>query len=421
MEEPREKKQKMDEQKTCKHFVTRKKRFCKMTVAKGKEYCGEHEPQKQETVEELTECDRIPCPLDGKHSVYRKNLNKHLRICNAKPKTDLPDYIQPGVNAGESDDEGDVAAAVDLKLSEIPKEELDSLIEKLEKLYEENVKDKIKPFKNQCHEILREELQNEHYGKESKKHLIQTAAILKVLEEEGFIRDSTSFIEFGAGKGQLSCWLVKLLETYRSSQIVLVDRASLRHKKDNKLENEEKDKVHRIRADISDLLVDKLDILKSSKTLVGLSKHLCGAATDLTLRCILKNEALPRTDGIFIALCCHHRCEWKSFVGKKFFLDHLLSKKDFVLITKMASYAICGTGMSRERRKLLEANGNTSEENSKVKITAERREEIGIMCKRLLDYARLEFMRGQGFDGDLKFYVGSDVTLENVALVLKRK
>lgn len=251
--------------------------------------------------------------------------------------------------------------------------------------------------------------------------MVQTAAILKVLEDEGFIKDGTSFIEFGAGKGQLSCWLVKLLENHNSSQIVLVDRASLRHKKDNKLEDKAKDQVHRIRADIADFLVDKLDILKKSRTIVGLSKHLCGAATDLTLRCILKNEAEPKTDGVFIALCCHHRCEWKSFVGKKFFLDHFLTRKDFVLITKMASYAICGTGMSRERRKLIQENGNQNEETSKVKMTVERREQIGIMCKRLLDYARLEFIKTKGFDGELKCYVGNDVTLENVALILKRK
>lgn len=389
-----------------------------MTVAKGKEYCGEHEPFKQETAEELTEADRIPCPLDGKHSVYRKNLEKHLKICNARQRTDLPVYIQPGVNAG-SDCEEEVSTEK-LKLSDIPREELDDLIGKVEKFYEQCVKDKIVPYKNQSHEILIEELKNEEYGKETKKHLIQTAAILKVLEEEDFIKDKTSFIEFGAGKGQLSCWLVKLLENFKSSQIVLVDRASLRHKKDNKLEDKEKDQVHRIRADISDFLVDKLDILKSSETLIGLSKHLCGAATDLTLRCILKNECVPKTDGVFIALCCHHRCEWQSFVGKKFFQDQNITQKDFVLITKMASYAICGTGMSRERRKLLEEGGQT-EESSKIKMTAERREEIGIMCKRLLDYARLEFMREQGFDGELKFYVGNDVTLENVAMILKRK
>ena len=51
---------------TCAHFVQRKKRYCKMTVSKGKQFCGEHEPptlSKHETAASL-KSERIPCPLD---------------------------------------------------------------------------------------------------------------------------------------------------------------------------------------------------------------------------------------------------------------------------------------------------------------------------------------------------------------------
>lgn len=47
----------------CKHFVVRKKRFCRMTVKKGFEYCGEHQP-KSEPTENPDPRLRIPCPLD---------------------------------------------------------------------------------------------------------------------------------------------------------------------------------------------------------------------------------------------------------------------------------------------------------------------------------------------------------------------
>uniref|UniRef100_T1H6X0 tRNA:m(4)X modification enzyme TRM13 n=1 Tax=Megaselia scalaris TaxID=36166 RepID=T1H6X0_MEGSC len=324
------------------HFVIRKKRFCR-TVAKGKEYCGEHEPETDNSEEDA---DRIPCPLDGKHSVYRKNLHKHLKICNAKPKTDLPKYIT-GNNAGSDCEE--------LLINSVnPKDE--KPFKRIEDLYNTNVKDKIS-LNQESHNILSDELENKEYGKETKKHLIQNAAILKVMENEGFIKDNTSFVEFGAGKAQLSCWLVKLLESFESAQIVLVDRASLRHKKDNKLEDKKRSSI---RADICDFLIDELEILNVQKLLLAL-KHLCGAATDLTLRCITK--MFPKLM-VFIALCCHHRCEWKSFVGKQFFQDNKVSRKDFVLITKLASYAICGTGMSRERRQKLS-------ENQEVPIKAE--------------------------------------------------
>lgn len=55
----------------CKYYVIRKKRFCKMTVKVGEEYCGEH--QKLSPNLDTTELDRdktskirIICPLDRK-------------------------------------------------------------------------------------------------------------------------------------------------------------------------------------------------------------------------------------------------------------------------------------------------------------------------------------------------------------------
>lgn len=58
--------------------------------------------------------------------------------------------------------------------------------------------------------------------------------------------------------------------------------------------------------------------------MVWFSKHLCGNATDLTLRCaknyILnsKNEnSINKNpiESIVIATCCHNRCTWTDFVG----------------------------------------------------------------------------------------------------------
>lgn len=52
----------------CKRYVLRKKRFCRMTVKSGFEYCGEHQPNI-----EVTDIDVVPdarrrimCPLDNK-------------------------------------------------------------------------------------------------------------------------------------------------------------------------------------------------------------------------------------------------------------------------------------------------------------------------------------------------------------------
>lgn len=52
----------------CKHYVLRKKRFCRMTVKSGFEYCGEHQPKVEITENNIIPDARvrIPCPLDNK-------------------------------------------------------------------------------------------------------------------------------------------------------------------------------------------------------------------------------------------------------------------------------------------------------------------------------------------------------------------
>ncbi|XP_075148649.1 tRNA:m(4)X modification enzyme TRM13 homolog [Haematobia irritans] len=411
-------------EKTCSHWVKRKKRFCKMTVAKGKDYCGEHAPAiNVEDGKSPEDQDRIPCPLDGKHTVYKKNLQKHLKICNAKPKVDLPDYIRKNANAGQEEDY-DRQTAEELKaikLVELEDDEFYKVIEKVKELYKKYVEGNIQTL-NCNHKCMDEELANEEYGKESRKHLVQASALLGILEQEKTLQDSTSFVEFGAGKGQLAFYLSKLLENMKGSQVVLVDRMSLRHKKDNKIED--RSLVQRIRADIIDLCLDKLPALEACQNCVAVSKHLCGGATDLSLRCI--TQASQRlTDVIMIAVCCHHRCDWPTLVGKEFFRRHNVTPREFVIITKMVSWAICGTGMSRERRKALEEQNlsqaaDTKDLQPNQRLSLAEREEIGFMCKRIIDYGRVEYLRQHSYAANLYYYVPKEVTLENVVLLARK-
>lgn len=49
-------------------------------------------------------------------------------------------------------------------------------------------------------------------------------------------------------------------------------------------------------------------------------------------------------------------------------------------------------------------------------LSAAEREQLGRLCKRLIDSGRLDFLKKKGFDGRLSAYVKSQVTLENVLL-----
>jgi tRNA:m4X modification enzyme len=79
-------------------------------------------------------------------------------------------------------------------------------------------------------------------------------------------------------QGQLSYWLAQAMEPSAESSFVLVERSSPKHKRDNKLDKSD-DKVQRVRADIADLVLDKMETVSKRGSIVGVTKHLCGDAT----------------------------------------------------------------------------------------------------------------------------------------------
>ena len=98
--------------------------------------------------------------------------------------------------------------------------------------------------------------------------------------------------------------------------------------------------------DIKDLDLSQVEAVKGGY--VGVAKHLCGAATDMALRCMVhekrKSGEVSRCDlrGMAIALCCHHRCTWNELVGSEFMLQLGFSPEDFHLLSRMTSWAVCG-------------------------------------------------------------------------------
>ena len=46
--------------------------------------------------------------------------------------------------------------------------------------------------------------------------------------------------------------------------------------------------------------------------------------------------------GSVMASCCHHRCNWASYVGRPFMEQLGFGPADFHLLTLMSSWAVCG-------------------------------------------------------------------------------
>ncbi|XP_038269270.1 tRNA:m(4)X modification enzyme TRM13 homolog isoform X4 [Dermochelys coriacea] len=425
----------------CGYFVERKKRFCKMIPAQGRRFCGEHGGQEEEN-----DRKRIPCPLDPKHTVYEDQLQKHLKKCNSREKP------KP------------------LPISSLSKEELEDLIRKLKK-----ASNGIRPIlKDQTlsHQALQEALNDPKNGESAFKHLKQQASILGNMEKLHLLGPGRCFIEFGAGRGKLSHWVDIALQDAANVHFLLVERATTRFKVDGK--HRKRDYIfERLQVDIQHLCLNKVPILEKEKLpVVGIGKHLCGAATDLALRCLVESYATQyderneepspkrfksdKTDiafnnsadersgknvsenwkpvaGIVIALCCHHRCQWKHYVGREFFRTVGLGPVEFNYFQRMTSWATCGMQETIIEASTIEAKSkdqsSDTEEHDQVNnriecssdslqglLTVEERKQIGRLCKLLIDQGRIKYLQQRGYNAALQYYTDSTVSLENVLL-----
>ncbi|XP_075281137.1 tRNA:m(4)X modification enzyme TRM13 homolog isoform X3 [Opisthocomus hoazin] len=417
----------------CAYFVEKKKRFCKMIVAPGRRFCGEHGQQEEEN-----DRKRIPCPLDPKHTVYEDQLQKHLKKCNSREKP-KPVYFVQDINAGLKD----VAEIPEeqVPISSLSKEKLENLIIKLKKAsngLEFHLKKQIL-----SHQALQEALNDPKNGESAFKHLKQQASILGNMEKLHLLGPGRCFVEFGAGRGKLSHWVDVALQNAENVQFLLVERATTRFKVDGK---------HKRRDSVFERL--QVDI-----------KHLC---LDLALRCLVESytpccdgeneEPAPKRSradktevasnnsadnesnkedckpvaGIVIALCCHHKCDWTHYVGREFFKSVGLGPVEFHYFQRMSSWATCGmreTTTKASTSEESEDQTNDSEDHeqtfSKTEsgsetlqgiLTVEERKDIGCLCKLLIDHGRIEYLQQRGYKAALQYYTESAVSLENVLL-----
>ncbi|XP_055257854.1 tRNA:m(4)X modification enzyme TRM13 homolog isoform X4 [Moschus berezovskii] len=402
----------------CGYFVEKKKRFCRMVVAAGKRFCGEHAGASEvwyrlTLSREENARKRILCPLDPKHTVYEDQLAKHLKKCNSREKP-KPDFFIQDINAGLKDETEILDQLV--PISSLSEEQLENLIKKLRKASEGlncTLKDQI-----MSHPALHDALNDPKNGDSAAKHLKQ--------QVDG------------------------------------------KHRKKNSV-------FERLQIDIQHLCLNKIPLLSKEKLpVVGIGKHLCGVATDLALRCLvetyaasceerneeplakrIKNDktgkeintlakegnekSIPekRTPvaGIVIALCCHHRCDWRHYVGKEYFRALGLGAVDFHYFQRMSSWATCGM-----RKTTLEASNIATKRRDKHNdgceehddegyritddspesfpgfLTVEEKKKIGHLCKLLIDQGRIKYLQQKGFSPALQYYIDPLVSLENVLL-----
>jgi len=284
------------------------------------------------------------------------------------------------------------------------------------------------------------------------------------------------FIEFGAGKGYLTSALAELFP--EADTLIMMDNQKFKLLADRRLRDK---KMQRIRCDIANFEPCGVDGFEHMPYWVAHGKHLCGAATDLTLRCchrylkgrrktsggnggdggggaitgeggspVDKKQVIEQNSiflGLGIATCCHHRCCWQHYIAQDVILELGFSPEEFEILSYFTSWALCGHSSSTHKDK----KGGKDEEEERMNeeeemkeggndegktdggtsgggewrlhhsFSREERQLIGKQCKRLIDYARVEWMRRNEFDVQEVLYCDPESSGENRLVLAKPK
>lgn len=85
------------------------------------------------------------------------------------------------------------------------------------------------------------------------------------------------FVEFGAGKAGLSSFISN--EAIKGSTFMVIEREPRRNKRDPLI----REAGHEVRRETMDIKDFDLSYFKEKTKIIGVAKHLCGGATDLSL------------------------------------------------------------------------------------------------------------------------------------------
>jgi tRNA:m4X modification enzyme len=169
----------------CSFMVPRKKRRCRMTVKAGNLYCGEHihllAKDSNEDQPQSDDVNRIPCPLDSKHSCSATKLKSHLLKCPSKAQASV-EYISCSVNV--PDRSKGITAAAGLTVASASDDQLMDVISKVNAIY---VKEVEKCISSEIlnHPLIDEEINLPHVGPAASKHLVQNSSLLAHLNANG--------------------------------------------------------------------------------------------------------------------------------------------------------------------------------------------------------------------------------------------
>lgn len=374
----------------CGFYMEKKRRHCRMIRRPDHHYCLEH----------MALDDRVPCPRDPKHSVRQGELDRHLAKCAVGRDPEVP-WFQRDCNVDEVAATAATTAAA-------------AAIDLLRAYHAE-------PLASRAHHNRALDAYIDHDQTRKRKHAAQHSALVGSLDAAGLLSAARTYLEFGCGKAELlrSINLAVLAQAPRAPRAFgLVDRGVNRMRMDSKIAKDcvaagaAPPPVVRTRIDIKDL--DLACFARQfAPPVVVVSKHLCGAATDLTLKCLLNSGlTLGAFDGLLVAMCCRHACLYQHLMPqlRRYLAEHGFdSPAAFEALTKAASW--CNTARP-------EGMGDHEGTEHPSGLAVLDREQLGLRARRLIDDSRVHAVRLAlpAYRVQTFLYIDASVTTENVCL-----
>uniref|UniRef100_A0A7N0USM8 tRNA:m(4)X modification enzyme TRM13 n=1 Tax=Kalanchoe fedtschenkoi TaxID=63787 RepID=A0A7N0USM8_KALFE len=434
----------------CKFWLPKKNRNCSNACLKGSSFCGNHTQRSDEKW--------VQCPVDPSHCVLEQNLEAHVRKCPlVKQVKSLAEqrYYQKGINGG--DWAGEVRQTIvssETKRTAVYNmsvAQFSDLLRRIEAVYASICGDIGESYKvpEACGLWIKGEVDRNVPFQE--KHVVQQASILGNLEELGVLEkfnesaevdvgesndeNVPAVVEFGAGRGYLTQMLA---DCYGVKKVFLVERKAYKLKAERSLRQKESLIVERLKIDIEDLNLDAVESLWR-KPYLAVGKHLCGPATDLTIKCTLRDKSNPvlsvnknhckRLHGLAIATCCHHLCQWVHYANKKYFLNLGFTEDHFNAITWFTSWAVdadhgsnvvdaMDSRMTFQPSKEMNGRGTTVDDVVRSMSVTDRAI-LGFKCKEIIDMGRLLWLKEHTMESRLVKYVPSNISPENHLLVAR--
>ena len=405
--------------------------------------------------------ERVACPLDPSHCVYKKRLQSHLQVCNVvrdEQEMSKEPFYRKNLNSGNNQaEENESESTVDP----------DELLRKVNRCFESllskgfilpsiidvdnwNICDRAAAEYQGLEDIILPAIGGDKQSHRQLRHIKQDAHIIQRMMMHGLLDiasdDNTVYVELGAGKGELA-YAVSSVKT--NSKIVMVEKAGNRKKVDRSLRRAHNTNFHRVRIDIRHVYLPTCPGIRSDDScracddptkLVIIAKHLCGVATDLAIRSILpfQNDSDKKGDervqGLAIATCCHHALSYQDYTGIELLRHYNISSKEFDVLKTWSGWINASRAAAGGSRSHTEGRADEEEEENEhtftegkpnstrpTGITTEEMVVLGRKIKRIFDAGRVQHLQSLGFNSLQIQYCESSLSPECVMIIANRR